>query len=116
MARMLRIAPANVERCDMKRKDHTSDINSMKIADSKIEIGLDHVKEIFAEETHIEVEAGHRMEIEDLEAFRDIEITGKEREAIVLTQGDIIVTAVAAVADLIVIVVTVEAELQGKQA
>ena len=102
----------------MKGKEHTSDINSMKIVDLRIEIGLDPAKEILmiAEETHIAIEAGHMMEIEDLEAFRDIEITGKEREAIVLTQGDIIVTAVAVVADLIVIVVTVEAELQGKQA
>ena len=84
-----------------------SDLNSMIIVDLRIEIGLDPAKEILmiAEETHIAIEAGHMMEIEDLEAFRDIEITGKEREAIVLTQGDIIV-----------IVVTVEAELQGKQA
>ena len=95
-----------------------SDLNSMIIVDLRIEIGLDPAKEILmiAEETHIAIEAGHMMEIEDLEAFRDIEITGKEREAIVLPQGDIIVTAVAVVADLIVIVVTVEAELQGKQA
>jgi hypothetical protein len=102
----------------MRRKEYMSDLNSMIIVDLRIEIGLDPAKEILmiAEETHIAIEAGHMMEIEDLEAFRDIEITGKEREAIVLPQGDIIVTAVAVVADLIVIVVTVEAELQGKQA
>ena len=102
----------------MKGKEHTSDLNSMKIVDLRIEIGLDPVKEILiiTEETHIAVEAGHMMEIEDLEAFRNTEIIGKGKEAIVLTRGDIIVSAVVVVEDLIVIAATAEAELEVKQA
>ena len=99
----------------MQRKEHTSDLNSMKIVDLRIEIGLDPVKEILiiTEETHIGVEAVH---LEDLEAFRDTEIIGKGKEAIVLTRGDIIVSAVVVVKDLIVIAAIAEAELEVKQA
>ena len=118
MERTHRIAPKIVERWDMQGKEHTSDINYMKIVDLRIEIGLDPVKEILIiiEETHIAVEAVHMREIEDLEAFRDTEIIGKGKEAIVPTRGDITVSAVVVVEDLIVIAATAEAELEVKQA
>ena len=102
----------------MQGKEHTSDLNSMKIVDLRIEIGLDPAKEILiiAEETHIVIEASNMIGIEDLEAFQDTEIIGKGKEAIVLTRGDIIVSAVVVVADLIVIAAAAEAELEVKQA